>query len=91
MPIQRPPLAPRQKISSVEIYWKAVTYRTVAVYVLLVFAVVMAILYLIYPEAYSGAMTRISQAIGASTVPTAARHIRRRHDIYRAGGHTGHG
>src|ERR1700681_3491481 len=71
MPIQRPPLAPRQKTSAVEIYWKAVTYRTVGVYVLLVFAAVMAILYLIYPEAYSGAVTRISQAVGARTAGTA--------------------
>jgi len=71
MPIQRPPLAPRPKISSVEIYWKTVTYRTVIIYLLLVIAAVMAILYLIYPEAYGGAMARISQAIGAHTVPTA--------------------
>ena len=71
MPIQRPPLAPRQKISPVEIYWKTVTYRTVAGYLLLVFAAVMAILYLIYPEAYSGAMTKVSEAIGARTAPTA--------------------
>jgi hypothetical protein len=71
MPIQRPPLAPRQKTSSVEIYWRAVTYRTVSIYMLLVLAAVMAILYLIYPEAYSGAMARISEAIGAHTVPTA--------------------
>ena len=71
MPIQRPPLAPRQKTSHVEIYWKTVTYRTVAVYLLLIFAVVLAILYLIFPEAYSGAMARISQAIGAGAVPAA--------------------
>jgi hypothetical protein len=72
MPIQRPPLAPpRQKISPVEIYWKTVTYRTVAVYVLLIFSVVMAGLYLVFPEVFSGAMTRISEAIGASTAPTA--------------------
>ena len=51
MPIQRPPVAPRQKISPVEIYWKTVTYRTVAIYLILIFAIVMAILYLIYPEA----------------------------------------
>src|ERR1700674_2654821 len=71
MPIQRPPLAPRQKISPVEIYWKTVTYRTVAMYVFLILAVVMAILYLIYPEAYGGAITRISQAVGAGAAPSA--------------------
>src|SRR4029077_11697802 len=71
MPVQRPPLAPRPKISHVEIYWKTVTYRTVAIYVLMIFAVVMATLYLIFPETFSGAMTRVSEAIGARTTPTA--------------------
>src|SRR5579863_9153153 len=71
MPVQRPPVAPRPKTSHVEIYWKTVTYRTVAVYLVLIFSVVMAILYLIFPEAYSGAIARISQAIGAGTAPTA--------------------
>src|SRR5271169_2372756 len=71
MPVQRPPLAPRQKVSHVEIYWKTVTYRTVAIYLLLVFAVVLATLYLIFPEAFSGAITKVSQAIGAATPPTA--------------------
>ena len=71
MPVQRPPLAPRPKISHVEIYWKTVTYRTVAIYVIMIFAVVMATLYLIFPETFSGAMTKISEAIGARTTPTA--------------------
>jgi hypothetical protein len=67
MPIQRPPVAPRQKISPVEVYWKTITYRTVAVYVLLIFAIVMAILYLIYPESYSGTIARINHALGGGT------------------------
>ena len=71
MPIQRPPVAPRQKTSSVEIYWKAVTYKTVSIYVLLILAAALAVSYLIFPEAYGGAMSRISEAIGAHTVPTA--------------------
>ena len=69
MPIQRPPVAPRQKTSHVEIYWKTVTYRTVAVYLVLIFTVVLAILYLIFPEAYGGAIARISQAVGAGRAP----------------------
>jgi hypothetical protein len=72
MPIQRPPVAPRQpKISHVEIYWKTVTYRTLALYVCLILAVVTAILYLIYPETFANAMARISKAVGAGTVQTA--------------------
>jgi hypothetical protein len=71
MPIQRPPVVPRQKISPVEIYWKAVTYRTVAIYLFLILAVVMALLYLIFPEAYTNGIARISQALGAGAAPTA--------------------
>src|ERR1700675_4335969 len=52
------------KISSVEVYWKTVTYRTVALYVLLVLAVIMAILYLIYPESFAGAISKVSRTLG---------------------------
>jgi len=72
MPIQRPPIAPRQqKISHVEIYWKTVTYRTLALYMCLILAVVAAILYLIYPEAFANAMARISKAVGAGAAQSA--------------------
>jgi hypothetical protein len=63
---QRMPGGHRPKISHVEVYWRTVTYRTVALYVLLILAVVMATLYLIYPEAYSGAMAKVSKTLGAS-------------------------
>ena len=71
MPIQKPPVLPRQKISPVEVYWKTVTYRTVVTYVSLILLVVLAVLYLIYPEAYSGAAERISRAFGAGVAPAA--------------------
>jgi hypothetical protein len=71
MPIQKPPYAPRPKVSHVEIYWKTVTYRTVAMYLLMVFAVVLAILYLIFPETFSGAIARVSEAIGGGNASTA--------------------
>jgi hypothetical protein len=61
---QRPPILPRQKSSHVEVYWKTVTYRTVAVYFLLVFAIVLAILYMIYPEPFSLALGKVSQELG---------------------------
>jgi hypothetical protein len=66
MQTQRTPGGHRPKISHVEVYWKTVTYRTVALYVLLILAVVMATLYLIYPEAYSGAMAKLSKTLGAN-------------------------
>ncbi|MBZ5642694.1 MAG: FecR domain-containing protein [Acidobacteriia bacterium] len=67
MPIQRPPNLPRQKTSHVEVYWKTVTYRTVAMYAVLVFAIVLAILYMIYPEPFSAALGKVSQELGGGT------------------------
>jgi len=61
---QRTPGVQGPKISSVEVYWKTVTYRTVALYVLLILAVIMATLYLIYPESYSAAIARVSRTLG---------------------------
>jgi len=71
MPTQRPPIAPRQKISPVEIYWKTVTYKTVAIYMALILAVVLAVLYLIYPESFASAVSKISHALGAGAAPGA--------------------
>jgi len=68
---QRTPSTQGPKISPVEVYWKTVTYRTVAVYVLLILAVVMATLYLIYPEAYGGAITKVSDMLGAGAKASA--------------------
>src|SRR6202163_3070926 len=72
MQSQRAPTLPRQKTSHMEVYWKAVTYRTVAVYIILIFAILMAILYMIYPESYSGAVARVSHALGAAADAGAA-------------------
>lgn len=57
------PGAQRPKVSNVEVYWKTVTYRTVALYLLMIFAVVLAALYLVFPEAYSSALTKISDKL----------------------------
>jgi len=64
---QRTPGVQRPKISSVEVYWKAVTYRTVIIYLLLILAIIMATLYLIYPESYSTAIASFSRALGRGT------------------------
>ena len=52
------------KISTVEVYWKTVTYRTVAMYAFLILAVILAGLYLIYPESFSGTITKVSKTLG---------------------------
>jgi hypothetical protein len=64
--------AHRPKISRIEVYWTAVTYKTVAVYLLLIFLVVMASCYLIFPDWYSAAVTHIERAVGASANRAAA-------------------
>jgi len=68
---QRNPGLQGPKVSTVQVYWKTVTYRTVVLYVMLVLGVISATLYLIYPEAFSGAMTRISRMMGSGATANA--------------------
>lgn len=55
--------APKPKISSVEVYWHTVKYRTVILYVVVVTAIVLASIYLVFPEASSKVLGSISDAI----------------------------
>src|SRR6266478_3690559 len=68
---QRNPGLQGPKVATVQVYWKTVTYRTVVLYVMLVLGVISATLYLIYPEAFSGAMTRISRMMGSGATANA--------------------
>jgi len=68
---QRNPGLQGPKVSTVQVYWKTVTYRTVVLYVMLVLGVISATLYLIYPEVFSGAMTRISRMMGSGATANA--------------------
>src|SRR5712692_11942671 len=68
---ERQPGAARPKISRIEVYWTTVTYRTMAVYVVLLFAIVMATLYLIYPDWYGTGFRRLSNALGGRTAAVA--------------------
>ena len=60
------------KFPRVEVYWNAVTYRTVAVYMILIAASVLATLYLIRPDWYSGVGRRISNALSAAPASAVA-------------------
>src|SRR5258708_33745607 len=82
---QRLPVVHRQKISPVEVYWKTVTYRTVAIYMLLVLAIVMATLYLIYPEAYSGVAAKIPNALGGGAKADAEMSVKQAKFVNREG------
>ncbi len=72
MPTRTEPEPPRPKISRIEVYWTAVTYKTVAIYLVLIFAIVMATLYLVYPDWYSAASRRVSSALGGDSAGVAA-------------------
>ena len=62
---QRPPNPPAQpKIHRVEVYWTAVTYKTVAVYVLLIVGIILVALSLTLPNWYSAAYSKLSNAVG---------------------------
>ncbi|MGC2670368.1 MAG: hypothetical protein WA299_00765 [Candidatus Acidiferrum sp.] len=53
------------KIKRVEVYWHTVTYKTVAVYVVLLTAIILAAVYLIDPNIYSAAIDKFSRTIGS--------------------------
>ena len=52
------------KIKRVEVYWHTVTYKTVAVYVVLLAAIVFAAIYLINPNLYTQAYEKLNKSIG---------------------------
>jgi hypothetical protein len=55
---------PRPKISRVEVYWTNVTYRTVTIYLIMIFAISLAVLYLINPGWINSAVDRIGRLVG---------------------------
>ncbi|MGB6598616.1 MAG: hypothetical protein WA621_01295 [Candidatus Acidiferrum sp.] len=58
------------KIKRVEVYWHTVTYKTVAVYVVLIAAILFAALYLLDPNLYTAAYDRFSKSmVGDSDAP----------------------
>jgi hypothetical protein len=60
------PPAPQQtpKIHRVEVYWHAVTYKTVAIYILLIFVIIIAGLYVAIPDWREIATKKLNNAIG---------------------------
>ncbi len=58
--------ATNQKIPRVEVYWHAVTYKTVAVYIILAAAIVFGVLYVASPNLYQNTIKKISTAIDNS-------------------------
>jgi hypothetical protein len=58
--------AANPKIHRVEVYWHAVTYKTVAVYIILASVVIFGVLYVISPNFYQNTIKKISTAIDNS-------------------------
>ncbi len=62
------PIDPRhghsqQRVPRVEVYWTAVTYRTVILYILLAIAVIFGGIYLAKPDLYSMVINKIDRAV----------------------------
>ncbi|MFY9529834.1 MAG: hypothetical protein WBC04_18935 [Candidatus Acidiferrales bacterium] len=55
--------AEKPKINRVEVYWHTVTYKTVALYCVVVAAIIFATVYLIFPETSSNALQRLSDSV----------------------------
>jgi hypothetical protein len=53
----------QQKIPRVEVYWKAVTYKTVIIYILLLLALVGGAVYLAKPDLYNVVINKIDKAV----------------------------
>ena len=59
-----PKLQPgQQKVRPVQVYWHAVTYKTVALYVILLFVLILGGSYLAKPDLYSIVMKKVSDAV----------------------------
>ena len=64
----------KPKIAPVQIYWTSVTYKTVAIYLVLIFGIVMLSLYLIVPEWTIAMVRKATNAVsgGPDTTPPPA-------------------
>ena len=62
---RQPGASKQEKQPRIEVYWTTVTYRTVAIYVLLILVIVVAGFYTIHPEWYSDAVERMSRTPGS--------------------------
>jgi hypothetical protein len=59
------PVADKPKISRVEVYWHTVTYKTVAIYVLLFLGIVTAACYFTFPDFSSAIVKKLDEAVTA--------------------------
>lgn len=63
-PIEPPRPAAPEKIKHVEVYWHAVTYKTVAAYVFLLIAIIFGVSYVMRPNWYAALIEKLDNAVG---------------------------
>ena len=63
---QKQPEEQKHKIAPVQIYWTTVTYKTVAVYAVVIFSMVMLALYVILPDWTSAMVRKATSAMSGS-------------------------
>jgi len=61
----------RQKVRRIQVYWTAVTYKTVAVYLALLLFAVFGVSYLIAPDWFSSSFRRVSHAVAGGDTDAA--------------------
>ncbi len=61
----------RPKLNRLEVYWTAVTYKSVASYTAVILVIILATLYLIFPDWYSRAFAKVTTAINGNAPATA--------------------
>ena len=59
------------KIHRVEVYWTAVTYKTVIIYGLLILAIILAGTYIVFPNSYASVLSHISSAVANNDTESA--------------------
>lgn len=73
-------LADKQKINRVEVYWHTVKYRTVALYAVVIIAILLAGTYLVFPAASAFVLKKLSDVMnpsnGAAAITLASRQAR---------------
>jgi hypothetical protein len=62
-PIEPKRVAEQKQAPRVEVYWEAVTYKTVMVYVALLLAIIGATLFILKPDWYAVALKKVSSAV----------------------------
>src|ERR1700721_805507 len=62
---QKTTVSDKPKISRVEIYWHTVTYKTMAIYALLIIGVILGVVYFVFPDLSGKLVKRLDAAVSS--------------------------